>query len=524
MKVIVRFIIFIGLNYSFGSDVEKSIENDPVDKLHVNHYDKRKIQNLREALLAFDGDSLQKLLSNANLTKSELTPTTPAPDINNELIDIVKDDTIGNFDQITIERDDEGAIVVTKTKRVFADGRKHQHKSHQSTVRTETPTKSDRVQLKSVPITNLNQTSTDLEGAAPESETDENAFIQNEQLITICLAALGVTSTGLLMWIAIQHLYGIYTDFKKTINPMSYHDSNYSEEYECTSVVSARMADRPPTYDHSQESHCRDPYTQRLPNNSNMPAPPYVPPSDDHRFETGSLDLNTQQQMSYNSHHRAPSGPHQDPDSDTSSWESDDEEEYNPPVTINPVASYNPPQQRGARTVSLGNPAFDDENAQLQRRFALRRRMERFRRYRRQSVNAIQCSTAEPSVEDVPNDPSNQVIHPPNFRSLSQPVPKPPLTEPEPPDEIDRLSTNSAPPVEHDFESAPELAELDILHHILSQSNSRTQPRRTTSFASYVDRKVDQNGSIVSVMNVQIEIEVPTSSTCRVEEIAEEFI
>ena len=66
---------------------------------------------------------------------------------------------------------------------------------------------------------------------SPKSETDENAFIQNEQLITICLAALGVTSTGLLMWIAIQHLYGIYTDFKKTINPMSYHDSNYRKVF-----------------------------------------------------------------------------------------------------------------------------------------------------------------------------------------------------------------------------------------------------------------------------------------------------
>ena len=128
--------------------------------------------------------------------------------------------------------------------------------------------------------------------------------------------------------------------------------------------------------------------------------------------------------MSFNSHHRTPSGPHQVPDSDTSSWESDDEEEYDPPVTINPVPTYNPQPQRGMRTVSLGNPTFYDENAQLQRRFALRRRMERFRRYRRQSVNAIQCSQDEPSVEDVPASSSYQVIHPPNFRSLSQPAPK----------------------------------------------------------------------------------------------------
>ena len=48
------------------------------------------------------------------------------------------------------------------------------------------------------------------------------------------------------MWIAIQHLYGIYTDFKKTINPIQYYD-NGNDDYDCDdSVVSARMADRPP--------------------------------------------------------------------------------------------------------------------------------------------------------------------------------------------------------------------------------------------------------------------------------------
>ena len=48
------------------------------------------------------------------------------------------------------------------------------------------------------------------------------------------------------MWIAIQHLYGIYTDFKKTINPIQYYD-NGNEDYECDdSVISGRMADRPP--------------------------------------------------------------------------------------------------------------------------------------------------------------------------------------------------------------------------------------------------------------------------------------
>ena len=49
------------------------------------------------------------------------------------------------------------------------------------------------------------------------------------------------------MWIAIQHLYGMYTDFKKTINPIQYYDSNNNDEFDCDgSIMSARMADRPP--------------------------------------------------------------------------------------------------------------------------------------------------------------------------------------------------------------------------------------------------------------------------------------
>ena len=56
----------------------------------------------------------------------------------------------------------------------------------------------------------------------------------------------GTLSSGLLMWIAIQHLYGIYTDFKKTINPIQYYD-NGGDDFDCDdSVISARMADRPP--------------------------------------------------------------------------------------------------------------------------------------------------------------------------------------------------------------------------------------------------------------------------------------
>jgi hypothetical protein len=60
-----------------------------------------------------------------NYRQNEFPPirTQGPPAINQEqLINIVKDDSIGDFDQITIERDDEGAIVVTKTKRVFSDG------------------------------------------------------------------------------------------------------------------------------------------------------------------------------------------------------------------------------------------------------------------------------------------------------------------------------------------------------------------------------------------------------------------
>ena len=42
-------------------------------------------------------------------------------------MDIVRDDTIGNFDQITIEKDDDGAILVTKTKRVFSEQKDNHH-------------------------------------------------------------------------------------------------------------------------------------------------------------------------------------------------------------------------------------------------------------------------------------------------------------------------------------------------------------------------------------------------------------
>ena len=87
----------------------------------------------------------------------------------------------------------------------------------------------------------------------------------------------------------------------------------------------------------------------------------------------------------------------------------------------------------------------------------------------------------------------NQVVRNCNFRSLSQPQPHPSsvLSQPEPEDdESDRISINSIP-LDKDFESAPELADLEMLHNILQQQNARN-PRRKTSFASYVERKVNQ--------------------------------
>ena len=46
------------------------------------------------------------------------------------------------------------------------------------------------------------------------------------------------------MWIAAQHLYGIYHDFKKTIIPTAYHDSNYSEGQDSKNPAKPKSSDR----------------------------------------------------------------------------------------------------------------------------------------------------------------------------------------------------------------------------------------------------------------------------------------
>ena len=46
------------------------------------------------------------------------------------------------------------------------------------------------------------------------------------------------------MWIAAQHLYGIYHDFKKTIIPTAYHDSNYSEDQDSKNLSDPQSPDR----------------------------------------------------------------------------------------------------------------------------------------------------------------------------------------------------------------------------------------------------------------------------------------
>ncbi|CBY36956.1 unnamed protein product, partial [Oikopleura dioica] len=156
-----------------------------------------------------------------------------------------------------------------------------------------------------------------------EEETEKGGFLHNEQLITICLAALGVTSTGLLMWIAIQHLYGIYTDFKKTMAPVGYRESSYGDEFDCPevcSVMSARMADRPPSYQHSQHHFQRENSHPADPQFSQPPLPEPAPPS------PGCAGPST---SAYgNPHHRRQRSQEEVlpplPDEQDSEWESDD--------------------------------------------------------------------------------------------------------------------------------------------------------------------------------------------------------
>ncbi|CAG5106220.1 Oidioi.mRNA.OKI2018_I69.chr1.g2744.t1.cds [Oikopleura dioica] len=237
-----------------------------------------------------------------------------------------------------------------------------------------------------------------------EDESERGGFLHNEQLITICLAALGVTSTGLLMWIAIQHLYGIYTDFKKTMAPVGYRESSYGDEFGCPevcSVMSARMADRPPSYEHSQQHFQRE---------NSCPAddiPPTPLPA------TNPLSPNPGPSTSGCAHHSRQRSTEEMlpplPDEDDSEWE------------INEICP-------------------DDD----------------FERY----SNASQEEFRE-------QERSHEFLQ--------------------------------------DFESAPELAELEFIHRLIRETGA--SPKRATSFAHYVDRKVANDGSIVQVINVQIELD-----------------
>jgi len=175
--------------------------------------------------------------------------------------ELLGEDPIGNFDQIIIDHDNDGSIIVTKKRKLFANAKLDEELGEilQSDKKIDAEIKQRTPLLLKVAPDSPDSTQNAVDASDKKStvskKDDSSQFIQNEQLITICLAALGVTSTGLLMWIAIQHLYGIYTDFKKTINPIQYYD-NGNDDYDCDdSVVSARMADRPPTYNASQRQN-----------------------------------------------------------------------------------------------------------------------------------------------------------------------------------------------------------------------------------------------------------------------------
>jgi hypothetical protein len=206
-----------------------------------------------------------------------------------EVLDLIGEDVIGNFDQIIIDQDQDGAIIVTKKKKLFANthdlfqsdeaGASDSHVNSNSRSPLLLKIAPDANREVAVEI-NDDLTKSDKADQKRKNGTGGNEdghFIQNEQLITICLAALGVTSTGLLMWIAIQHLYGMYTDFKKTINPIQYYDSNNNDEFDCDgSIISARMADRPPTYNASQRQNYEQTQPPFVQQSSSYELPPYT--------------------------------------------------------------------------------------------------------------------------------------------------------------------------------------------------------------------------------------------------------
>merc|ERR1712110_401922 len=74
------------------------------------------------------------------------------------------------------------------------------------------------------------------------------------------------------------------------------------------------------------------------------------------------------------------------------------------------------------------------------------------------------------------------------------------LTEP------DLIRTTSAITDEDDFDSAPEMADLELIHRILKRTKHKHSPRRTVSFTSnYINGENNSPGPIM--LNVQIEID-----------------
>jgi len=491
-------IILLALGIALG----KSVEENGDGKVSHDASDVQKLNELRRAIL--DAQNLISSLSSEEISKNlenqieslqkdgiidqvvntaaEIVKEGKSEDeLIDELVTLKKIGSFGNFDQITIERDHEGSMIITKTQRVSENEKaENDGKAHAGNALP-------RPILKSADFSSADEekpkSKESNESEKKEEETEKGGFLHNEQLITICLAALGVTSTGLLMWIAIQHLYGIYTDFKKTMAPVGYRESSYGDEFDCPevcSVMSARMADRPPSYQHSQHHFQREnsypAEAQFSPPRPPEPAPP----------SPGCAGPST---SAYgNPHHRRQRSQEEVlpplPDEQDSEWESDD-------FQITMPNSLNEATSRPSRIPALR--ALNDQEEpvarHLQRRFASRRRLERFRRYRRQTQGGRSQSLAVASTDCQRGQIS-------------------------PEDDLERYSNASQEEFRHhereqdflqDFESAPELAELEFIHRLIRETGA--SPKRATSFAHYVDRKIANDGSIVQVINVQIELD-----------------
>lgn len=393
-----------------------------------------------------------------------------------EVLDLIGEDVIGNFDQIIIDQDQDGAIIVTKKKKLFAN-------THDLFQNDEAGASDNHVGsigrspllLKIAPDANrevaveinddlTKNDNTDQKGKNGTSGNADGHFIQNEQLITICLAALGVTSTGLLMWIAIQHLYGMYTDFKKTINPIQYYDSN-NDDFDCDgSIISARMADRPPTYNASQRQNYEQTQPSYVQQSSSYELPPY----------TEQVQINPEPQQTFN----VDETPSIHSSSISYSSENDSVRRYE-------FDNVSLPERQMRTDISSVRPHIG--------RFCERRRLNSESNHNGDEIYDEDSNDEHQNETNLFTPKCENIVCLPRQISLGY-------------EGESSLSRTVSVVNDDDFDSAPELAELELIHKILKKTkrSRNTHPKRSATI-SHISEGNSTSRSIY--LNVQIAID-----------------